>query len=264
MDELGLDAASATTWFTETQSAPFRIYTVGEVHADLWAEMLSAAVRRCYVTDDAVLSHAEQNQVPQSVIISAKLPDPGSVMAGDFGEILVYVLHAAKYLPRALFGPKKWRLKQDRLKPAPHSDVVQMYLPSWPVPSAADELVCSEVKTKSTPGSSTPIANALADSIKDQTSRLARTLVWLRERALTESLGNLSLAQLARFIDATAYPPYSRHFHAVAVLCSSLISSEINAAAALDLSNPRLTIVVVPNLKSVYTAVFTAAQTSGV
>ena len=77
-------------------------------------------------------------------------------MAGDFGEILVFLYHAAEEHPMAVIGPKKWRLKQDRTKPTPYLDVVHFVVPTWPDSSEHDCLVCSEVKTKSTAGSRLP------------------------------------------------------------------------------------------------------------
>lgn len=114
-------------------------------------------------------------------------------MSGDFGEILVYLYQAAKEHPVEAIGPKKWRLKQDRTKPSPHSDVVHYVLPSWPTPSAQDVILCAEVKTKATAGKTAPIKEAIEGCENDRTGRLARTLVWLRERALTEDLGDIEL-----------------------------------------------------------------------
>lgn len=97
-------------------------------------------------------------------IVSSVLPDRGSVMAGDFGEILTSIFQAASLYPLEVLDPKKWRLKQDRNQPAPHSDVVQLVVPDWPTATSADRVICSEVKTKSTDGRSTPVASAVADS----------------------------------------------------------------------------------------------------
>ena len=88
-------------------------------------------------------------------------------MAGDFGEILVMLYHAALEQPTEILGPKKWRLKQDRTKPAPYSDVVHFVVPSWPQSSDQDRILCSEVKTKSTAGNSVlaPVAVDQAASL---------------------------------------------------------------------------------------------------
>lgn len=195
-------------------------------------------------------------------LIAARLPDAGSTMAGDFGEILVYLYQASKEHPARALGPKKWRLKQDRTKPAPHSDVVHFVLPSWPSSSENDLLLCSEVKTKSTNGGSSPIKSAIEDSAKDRTSRLARTLVWLRERALFEPLGDVQLAHLDRFINATEHPAAKKRFRAVAVICKSLVNRELVDAPTEASPDYTVVVIAVPDLQKTYTEVFESARNS--
>ena len=145
---------------------------------------------RCKALEGELRGKAEERQVQ---IIRSKLPEAGATMAGDFGEILVYIYQATKALPKATIGPKKWRLKQDRTKPAPYSDVIHFILPNWPQASAQDEILCAEVKMKATNGDSTPIQDAIRDCAKDRTSRLSKTLEWLKARALGETLGKSRL-----------------------------------------------------------------------
>ena len=183
-------------------------------------------------------------------------------MSGDFGEILTYLYHLGTQHQQAAFGPKKWRLKQDRTKPAPYSDVVHFLLPSWPSSTDQDELLCSEVKTKATDGASLPISNAISDSQKDATSRLGRTLVWLRERAISDGLEDVSLDHLDRFINAIDHPSFKKSFYAVAVICGDLVESEISADPPLLVKGHTLLLIVVPKLKDVYTAAFESAKMS--
>jgi hypothetical protein len=91
---------------------------------------------------------------------------------------------------------------------------------------------------------------------------LARTLVWLRERALLEPLDDVQIAHLDRFINATDHPPAMKRFRAVAVVCQSLIDEELKNAP--DTTSPEYTVVViaVPDLKKTYSAVFAAAKTA--
>jgi hypothetical protein len=259
-DDLGFDFARAAPWFPHDQEQPYVLVRVSDEHSKSWADTIGLAVRRCYVSDSIVTAKAKQHGVDKTEIIAARMPDAGATMAGDFGEILVYLYQSAKELPVEAVGPKKWRLKQDRTKPAPHSDVVHFVLPSWPTPSDNDVLLCSEVKTKSTDGDSTPIQSAIDDSAKDRTSRLARTLVWLKERALLEPLGDIEIAHLDRFIKATDHPPATKRFRAVAVICHSLVDEELKSAPTT--ASPEYTVVViaVPDLKSIYSAVFDAAK----
>lgn len=199
MNELGLDANQVLPWFPHERDEPYVLVRVSAENANRWVAALRDAVRRCYLTDEILRTQAQALEAElqgtfetrQAAIINSKLPDPSATMAGDFGEILIYAYQAARALPRATIGAKKWRLKQDRTKPAPGSDVVQFILPEWPAATDQDEVLCAEVKMKSTGGASTPIQDAIADCAKDRTSRLSRTLQWLKERALIENLGEV-------------------------------------------------------------------------
>ncbi len=259
-DDLGFDFARATPWFPHDQEQPYVLVRVSDEHAKSWADTLGLAVRRCYVSDSIVNARASELGVNKAEIIAARMPDAGATMAGDFGEILVYLYQSAKEHPAAAFGPKKWRLKQDRKKPAPHSDVLHFVLPSWPQASDQDVLLCSEVKTKSTKSKFNPINAAIDDGARDRTSRLARTLVWLRERALVESLGDVEVAHLERFINANEHPEAKKRFRAVAVVCKSLVDGELQHAPTSEASDYTVVVIAVPDLKKTYSAVFDAAK----
>jgi hypothetical protein len=259
MKDLGVDLAGARRWFPHERETPYVLVRVADAYAKGWAEVLGLAVRRCYVTD-ALLSQSATRNISQLDVIASKMPDAGATMAGDFGEILVYLYQGALEHPRGAIGATKWRLKQDRTKPAPYSDVVQLVLPSWPIPSADDMVLCSEVKTKSTKSTFTPIKKAIEGCEKDRTSRLAGTLVWLRERALTEDLGDLKIDHLNRFINATDHPPAQRRFRAVAVVAADLLDAELAAAPTQAPTDYTVVVISVPDLHATYMSVFAAAR----
>lgn len=261
-DDLGIDLAEVATWFAHDHETPYVLARISEETSRQLGRELAMAVRRCYVADDSLQSRANATGCPITELIAARLPDPGSTMSGDFGEILVYVYLAARQLPERAIGPLKWRLKQDRTKPAPGSDVIHFVLPSWPAASAADVLMCAEVKTKATGGRTSPITAAIDDSVKDRTSRLSRTLVWLRERALLEPVAGADIAVLERFIHASDHPAARREFRAVAVICDSLVGAELASLPAAFPAESKVVVLVVPALQSTYTAVFTAAASA--
>ena len=264
MLDLGVDLALVRSWFPHLQETPYILIRVSPEHAQTWADTLKVSIRRCYITDQTLLDAAERNQIKQTEVIAAKLPDPGATMSGDFGEIITYLYQGAQQQPAPALGAVKWRLKQDRTKPAPHSDVVHVVLPSWPTPTADDCVFCAEVKTKATAGNSTPISKAIEDSKKDRVSRLARTLEWLRERRLTESVGDLTLEQLDRFRKSDQHPPAKKRFSAVAVVCGSLVDAELATAPAVASAEYTLVVIAVPDLYNLYGAVFSAVQAAEV
>lgn len=262
MRDLGVDIYEISQWFLPKFESPYVLIYVSELYASDWANVLAPPFRRCYVDDAELDKRVAETGRPKSELVAARLPDRGSTMAGDFGEILVFLYHATLEPGIDLIGPKKWRLKQDRTKPAPYSDVIHFVLPQWPNSSVDDRILCSEVKTKSTSGTSKPISSAIEDCKKDRTSRLAKTLRWLKERALHEDLGTTTLDHLKRFTEATDHPEAQKQFRAVAVVCTSLINSELTDAPMEDSTDHTVVVIAVPDLKQRYEAVFDAVHTS--
>jgi len=268
MRDLGLDPESFIGVATSSEQSDYVLVRMSAGFAAKLSPELGVAFRRCYVTDGAIDQRAKETGATRREIVQVKLPDRGSVMAGDFGEILTSLVQAVEDHGGELLDPRKWRLKNDRTKAAPRSDVVQFVLPEWPEASANDRLVCSEVKTKSTAGKQSPILQAITDSEKDSDGRLVKTLVWLRERALDTGLETVSLGQLDRFIKAVDYPAAIHDFRAVAVVCADLIESELQDIALPDMEDRALVVIVVPDLKDTYESVYdsiveTVADDSG-
>lgn len=259
MRDLGVDVSAIAPWFADEHQSPYVFVHVSDEHAAVWADVLGAPIRRCYIDDTLLEARAQATARPKSEIVAAKLPDPGSTMAGDFGEILVFLYHAAVEPGAELIGPKKWRLKHDRTKPAPYSDVVHFVLPDWPQSSEQDRILCSEVKTKSTAGNSSPVKEAIADCEKDRTSRLAKTLAWFKERALIDDLGT-TVDQLDRFIKAIDHPPAQKQFRAVAVVCASLVDDELEDTPDEEPADHTVVVIAVPSLKQRYEEVFDAVH----
>lgn len=262
MDELGFDFEDAVAWFPHDQDQPYVLVRVSAQSVEHLKATMGVPLRRCYITDAAIDQAVQQHGVSRSDVVRSVLPSAGSTMSGDFGEILGYFYQSTHELPENAVGPKKWRLKQDRTKPAPKSDVVHFLMPNRPHASDTDVILCSEVKAKATDGNSQPIAKAIADCQKDRTSRLASTLVWLRERALTTNLGDVDIPLLDRFIQAVDNPPVTKRFRAVAVICNAFLDDEL--ASVPNAADPEFTLVVigVPDLQTTYTAVYAAAVDS--
>lgn len=262
MLDLGLDPNVLSAVFMSARTEPYALIEIDPQYAASLADHLSTAVRRCYISDTRLTARATATGRPQSEVITSKLPDKGSTMAGDFGEILTSLLQIALDHPTEVLDPWKWRLKADRTKPASGSDIVQFVLPDWPNASEEDRLICSEVKTKSTKSKSSPIAEAIADSRKDSARRLPKTLAWLREKALDPGIESVSLEQVERFIDAVDHPPASREYRAVAVICSSLVAEEINDIEVPPKEERAVVVLSIPALKQNYEAVYDAALRS--
>lgn len=257
--ELGLDLGEVASWFPHEQEAPYVLVRVPEELARTWGDILGIPVRRCYVSDNLLRKQSAEVGRPQRELIAARLPDPGSVMSGDFGEIVVYLYQAGYVHPAPVLGPKKWRLKQDRTKAAPHSDVIHFVVPHWPQASADDAILCAEVKSKATDTEFAPVLRAIEGCSKDRTSRLAKTLQWLQERALFEPHG-VPLEVIERFVHAAEHPPCTKQFRAVAVVCSSLVEGALEDAPKVQPQDFSVVVIAVPHLRDTYMRVFEAAR----
>lgn len=260
-NDLGLSFQAASGWFSAEKRPSYVFVSVTDAHAAALPAALGMAIRRCYISDERVSTQAI-HYPPAARVIAAALPDPGSVMSGEFGEILTYFYQGASALPVGAVGLRRWHLKQDRNKAAPYSDVVHLVLPNWPAPSAMDTVLCSEVKAKSTKSEFEPIKKAIEGCETDRTSRLAGTLIWLRERAITGATEGASVAQLSRFIEPAGLPQTIKKFQAVAVVCDSLVAAEIAKAPAPPSPNYDVVVISVPKLKATYEAAYKTAMSA--
>ena len=89
---------------------------------------------------------------------------------------------------------------------------------------------------------------------------MAKTLVWLKERALHENLGSTTVAHLDRFTKATDYPAAQKQFWAVAVVCASLVGDELADAPEEKPTDHTVVVIAVPDLKQRYEDVFDAVH----
>jgi hypothetical protein len=257
---LGLDLGVFAASFLEVHDVPFVLIRADVSECEKWAEILGVPARRCYISDARLQARAAAAKVDAAEIAAAMIPDPGSVMSGDFGEILVAFYLAARSLPAVAIDPLRWRYKADRTKSAPYSDVVQMFLPTWPEASFEDRIVCAEVKAKATSGSFDPIEAARTGSALDRRGRLVNTLAWLKDKALTDGSETVDVDQLSRFIRATDHPAALWEFCAVAVIDASMVDDEV-AKISTEVDDPEasecaLIVISVPELKKRYTELF--------
>jgi hypothetical protein len=253
---LGLDLDVFAASFVEVSATPFLVVRAHAAESEGWAQLLGVPARRCYISDEKLVERAEAGNVAGSAVAAAKIPDPGSVMSGDFGEIITAFYMAIRSLPAVSIDPVRWRYKADRKKPAPYSDVVQFVLPSWPVSSAEDRILCAEVKAKATSGTFDPIEAAGQGSASDRAGRLVNTLEWLKDKALTDGSDVVEIAQLDRFIQAVDHPQAFWEFCAVAVIDSDFADDEIAKGSAPEPEKCTLIVISVPELKKRYTELF--------
>ena len=128
-------------------------------------EFMSQEIPTCYISKGEMETRMNETGLSAAEILQNKIPDAGSVMAGDFGEVLT-LFYLASERAEAVKKIKKWRFKQDRTKAAPHSDVIIMHRAHTDRPSTNDFVICAEAKLKSTASAFSPIEKAAACSRK--------------------------------------------------------------------------------------------------
>lgn len=218
---------------------------------------LTASLPECYITKAKLRERIKVTGKSASELLANKVPDPGSVMSGDFGEIFtLFFLGSERDEKVALI--KKWLYKQDREKPAPHSDVVILYREFENKSSAKDFVISAEAKQKSTKGKFAPIAAAIDGVGRDHTGRLARTLAWLREKAIDHGTKE-EAAFIERFTHDLSVT-YEKNYKAVAVIDMELLDDELNRKPCPALTGAFEVVVIgIRDLKTLYESVFSRA-----
>lgn len=251
-------------WLTESKAK----YTVLELKPEKLKDFINyfpGIIRQCYISDEdierSMQSAGLKSELDEKRIIAACVPDLGSVMAGDFGEIVSHFLLIERSKPEPMEGLLKWRWKEDRNKPMQKTDVVLYKVGKKPSPD--DVIIAAESKAKATSNAKyDPVGVAIIGAKKDITSRLAKSLSWLKDRA--DKDGDIeSSKKLSRFIDSQEenFGPYQKYHKAIIFIDANLINSEPLVDHDIsDMHNFEILVVVVPNLKETYQAIFDNIQ----
>jgi hypothetical protein len=233
-----------------------RCHALQPEHVEAFKGYLANVLPECYITHQHLKCRVEETGLDVSSILCNKLPDKGSVMSGDFGEILTLFFLNSECKSQTV-PIKKWRYKQDRTKAAPHSDVVILYRKhNKKKVSKEDFVVCAEAKQKATNSAFNPIGSAIDGYQKDRNGRLARTLVWLKEKAIDIEAKDF-IDYIKRFTDLTKVE-YSRYFKATAIIDLNLLDDELTREIDLPEQNEHFEVIVlgIPDLKQFYETVF--------
>jgi len=184
-------------------------------------------------------------------------------MSGDFGEIFSYFLLKEAYASRSADGPKKWRWKIDRNRPLNKTDVVLFSVGN--VSSPSDLIVAAESKSRATAGSAGQFVEAFKGAETDRASRLAKTLIWFKEKA-TRGGDTELLSKIKRFIYSLedGNGPYEKNFMAVLVTDINFETDEINRlnTAVQDFGEIEAVVISIPNMKDFYEHLFAEVPTT--
>lgn len=237
-----------------------RCLVLEDGNAKLVEDFLVRSLPWCYTTKTHLRRRVERTGREPSEILANRLPDPGSVMSGDFGEITtMFFLSSERKESTTLI--KKWRYKENREKAAPLSDIVILYREAPERASKRDFVICAEAKQKATKSKEyVPIAQAVEGFEKDRTGRLARTIAWLREKAIDQEEPEM-ISLIERFA-LELDTEYAKYFKAVAVVDRALLDEELTREIDLPQQNSSFEVIVlgINDLKKLYGRVFQRAQ----
>jgi len=241
------------TYFNFEKTDRFFIYRLKPENKEDFLNEITSEFRRCYITDEKLRKKAKKNQMLASKFLEeAILPSEGNIKSGDFGEMLSYFFIIEHYTLKdiILFAPRKWLWKEDRNKASPYSDAVGFYRENEINPSENDFVVCVESKMKATESYVHRIQEAIDGANKDRTSRLAKTLYWLKEQYTRKGYPEKK-KYIERFSDPVGKKIYKKIFKAYTILDKTFENFEFSQSIG-KYEGISIIVITMENLKEIY------------
>lgn len=234
--------------------------------------------REAYIEEAKLVNIINTYGTKRAEEISERLPAPGDVMSGDFGEILSFYLACQIWSQNANVFPMKWRLKDKKKAASPYTDIILFELQDPSIPSPNDSMITYEVKTRATPLGNTTykmhkrksyitykdgklectFIEAVFDANKDAVERAAETIPYLKIRCKDLDLSDL-YSKIDRFSQG-AKVSYKKEHNAVAVIDTSSLTEQVSRIPVdLFTAHPFVTnvyCVPIENLKAIYENIY--------
>ncbi|MCP5005290.1 MAG: DUF1837 domain-containing protein [Planctomycetes bacterium] len=241
----------------EIDETIYQIYSLRDEDLDDFLNKLPVKFRRCYIADRELEDLSKKNgESKDDILRKYILPDVGNIMSGDFGEMLSYFLVIDKYKKESLTieGPRKWRWKPTRNKPAPCSDAVLFHFHKKDKSSKKDKMISIESKMKATPSKRHRIQDAIDGAQEDRNSRAVKTLNWLYEKY--GRIGKINAQQkIQRFRNPSKFGTFEKIYKAIAIIEKKLLSDELKKKVVSD-DGIRILVISTSNLKDIYQITF--------
>ncbi|MGB3466995.1 MAG: Hachiman antiphage defense system protein HamA [Cyclobacteriaceae bacterium] len=227
---------------------------------DAFLASLPDAYRICYISDRLLIDKARANGETPEEFLKYVLPDPGNIMSGDFGELLCFLL-SKEFLKNEkshIGGPRKWRWKQDRNKPAPHTDILLFRVKDKISKGnhQDDEVIAIESKMKATKSKSThPIQDAIDGADKDRLSRMSKSLDWYNDKLALDKKPRLR-SILTKFRKPDEYGTFKKSFKAIAIIDDEFFEEEISKSVSDYSSDIEIWSISIGQLKEAYENVY--------
>lgn len=153
------------------------LHTSDDETLSLWAKHL----RNHYCDDNAIDELREPTGLSRKeYLMQLKFPDRGSILSGDFSEILIadYIQFCLNYIvPRT-----RYDRRINKNISSPGTDILAFKISNQGKDSPKDKLLTCEVKAALQNNNSDTLIKAIEDSKKDLTIRKAESLNAMRQR----------------------------------------------------------------------------------
>lgn len=202
--------------------------------------------------------------------IENKLPTTSYLKAGEFSEILFFMLVCLMICPDSNVKPIKWRWKENRDTPCHLTDIMVMRCDDYSNPQETDYVFTSEVKSAATPISSRSSQSRMNDAIegalKDKDSRIGKMVAYLTTHYAKDRNKEMAL-RVKRFDDSTT-TAYDRKISAVVVSERESLDYHIRNISPENLlrsHNEQIALFAVPmeKLKDIYEQLYAITPIKG-
>lgn len=238
-------------FFHKQSKYGLKVYELKENQIQQFIEEIPSIFLSCYVSPKQ-LEKSVKSGIKRRDLIETYIPDKPNIMSGDFGEILSFHIMKNEYNEYNPYAPLKWRYKEGKNTPSPKTDFVLICHNI-----SKDFIVAAECKAKATKQTLNPVIEAIKGMKKDVVTRLANTLVWLKDKAIQE--GNIEgVNKLKKLLDPVFYGNYEKKFKAIAIIDKDLFIEPLHTQEDIaDLNfDFELIAIVIPNLKKNYETIF--------
>jgi hypothetical protein len=252
-DEQLVDDIDVLRFFSYIEKNGFQMYKLNISDTECFLNSITEEFRKCYILDKDLAEKSVKEGISKKEFLEQYiLPSVGKIKSGDFGEILSCFFVKEHYNQKdfILVCPRKLIWKIDRDKAMPFTDAVGFYREDTARTSGKDFVVSVESKMKATRSSVNKIQEAIDGAQKDKTTRLAKTLVWLKQKYARE--GNTQMSKfIERYSDPVALGTFSKIYKAFVILDSKFEPSEIRQSMNNN-EGIIMIVVVMNNLKDIY------------
>jgi hypothetical protein len=240
-------------FFIYFEKNDFHVYRLNGADTESFLDAIKEEARKYYILDSELAEKSEEIGIGKSEFLEQYvLPSVGKIKSGDFGEIFSCFFVKEHYAQKGfiLVCPRKFIWKMDRDKAMPFTDVVGFYREDIAKASSNDFIVSVESKMKATYSPANRIQEAIDGAQTDRTTRLAKTLIWLKQKYARE--GNVEMHKFTvRYSDPVYQGTYNKIYKAFTIVDSKFEKTEIERPVN---NNDGITIIVISmdNLKNIY------------